>query len=35
MKNGLVVLDEKSIRDKIYVIRGREVMIDSEISATK
>lgn len=32
MKNGLVVLDEKSIRDKIYVIRGREVMIDSDLA---
>ena len=32
MKNELVVLDEKSIRDKIYVIRGREVMIDSDLA---
>jgi len=32
MKNGLVVLDEKSIRDKIYIIRGREVMIDSDLA---
>ena len=32
MKNGLVILDEKSIRDKIYIIRGREVMIDSDLA---
>ena len=32
MKNELVVLDEKSIRDKIYIIRGREVMIDSDLA---
>ena len=32
MKNGLVILDEKSIRDKIYIIRGREVMIDSNLA---
>ena len=32
MKNEILVLDEKSIREKIYIIRGKEVMIDSDLA---
>ena len=29
------IIDEIKIKDMIYEIRGRQVMLDSEISATK
>ena len=32
MENEILVLDEKSIREKIYIIRGKEVMIDSDLA---
>ncbi len=32
MKNDIAVIDEKSIRNKIYIIRGKEVMIDSDLA---
>ena len=35
MKNELIQIDEDNIKNKIYVIRGKEVMLDSEIVATK
>ena len=32
MTNELEVIDEKSIKNKIYFIRGKEVMIDSDLA---
>ena len=32
MKNDIALIDEKSIRNKIYIIRGKEVMIDSDLA---
>ena len=28
MKNEIMIIDEKTIEDKIYVVRGKQVMID-------
>ena len=33
--NNIKEFDEIKIKDMIYEIRGRQVMLDSEISATK
>ena len=32
MKNDIALIDEKSIRNKIYIIRGKEAMIDSDLA---
>ena len=32
VKEEIVIVDEKSIRDKIYIIRGQKVMIDSDLA---
>ncbi len=33
MKNEIMIIDEKTIEDKIYVVRGKQVMIDSDLAA--
>ena len=32
MTNELILLDEKTVRDKMYYIRGKYVMIDSDLA---
>ena len=32
MKNEIVVIDEESIKDKIYYIRGKQVILDSDLA---
>ena len=32
MKNEIMIIDEKTIEDKIYVVRGKQVMIDSDLA---
>ena len=32
MSNNLVLINEKTIEDKIYYIRGKQVMIDSDLA---
>ena len=32
VKNEVIILDEKYIKDKIYIIRGKKVMLDSDLS---
>ena len=32
VNNELVIIDENTIKDKLYYIRGREVMIDSDLA---
>ena len=31
-KDEIIIVDEKSIKDKIYIIRGQKVMIDSDLA---
>ena len=31
-KNEIMIVDEQSLRDKIYVIRGQQVMLDSDLA---
>ena len=31
-KNEIMIVDEQSLRDKIYEIRGQQVMLDSDLS---
>jgi hypothetical protein len=33
MKNEIMIIDDKTIEDKIYVVRGKQVMIDSDLAA--
>ena len=35
MQNEISVINEENIKDQIYIIRGKEVMLDSEVSAAK
>ena len=35
MINEIAILNEADIKNKIYIIRGKEVMLDSEVSTTK
>ena len=35
MTDEIVIVNEESIKDKIYMVRGKQVMIDSEMVATK
>ena len=32
VKEELIIVDEKSIKDKIYIVRGQKVMIDSDLA---
>ena len=32
METNLVILNEENIKDKIYTIRGKQVMIDSDLA---
>ena len=32
MTNSLIIIDEEYIKDKIYIIRGKKVMIDSDLA---
>lgn len=32
MKNEIMLVNEESIKDKIYIIRGKQVMIDIELA---
>ena len=32
IKNDLIIIDEESIKDKIYIIRDKKVMIDSDLA---
>lgn len=32
MSNGLAIVSEKDIKNKIYVIRGKEVILDSDLA---
>ena len=32
IEKELIIVDEKSIKDKIYIIRGQKVMIDSDLA---
>ena len=32
LKNEIAIVDEKSVRDKIYVVRGIQVMLDFELA---
>ena len=32
IKNDLIIIDEEAIKDKIYYIRGKKVMIDSDLA---
>ena len=34
-KEKIIIIDETQIKDKIYCIRNKKVMLDKEISATK
>ena len=31
-RNEVVIVDERSLRDKIYVIRGQQVMLDFDLA---
>lgn len=31
-KKEIMIVDEQSLRDKIYVIRGQQVMLDSDLA---
>ena len=31
-KNEIMIVDEKSLKDKIYTIRGQQVMLDSDLA---
>lgn len=31
-KNEIMIVDEQSLKDKIYVIRGQQVMLDSDLA---
>lgn len=31
-KNGIMIVNEQSLKDKIYVIRGQQVMLDSDLA---
>ena len=31
-KNEIMIVDERSLRDKIYVIRGQQVMLDFDLA---
>ena len=30
--NEIIIVNEESIKDKIYLIRGKQVMIDSDLA---
>ena len=34
-RNEIAIIDERTIRDKIYVVRGVQVMLDFELAELK